>query len=60
VLAAFRKKRVQVHLVSNIIPDYDASAPNTKYEIHAHDSHPNPFTYRLLATYIVKNILHAD
>ncbi|MGE3151471.1 MAG: hypothetical protein AB7G48_12690 [Nitrospiraceae bacterium] len=60
VLEGFRKERVRVHLVSEIIPDYDASAPNTKYEIHAHDSHPNPFTYRLLATYIAKNILHAD
>jgi hypothetical protein len=28
-----------------VIPDYDASVPNTKYEIHPHDSHPNPFTY---------------
>jgi hypothetical protein len=60
VLEAFRKERMQVHLVSNIIPDYDASAPNTKYEIHAYDSHPNPFTYRLLATYIAKSILHID
>jgi hypothetical protein len=46
--------------VSDIIPDYDASTPNTKYEIHAYDSHPNPFTYRLLASYVAKNILHAD
>ena len=60
VLDAFRKERMQVHLVSNIIPDYDASAPNMKYEIHGHDSHPNPFTYRLLATYIARNILHTD
>jgi hypothetical protein len=60
VLEAFRKEHVRVHLVSDIIPDYDASTPNTKYEIHAYDSHPNPFTYRLLASYVAKNILHAD
>jgi hypothetical protein len=60
VLEEFRNKHVRVHLVSEIIPDYDAGAPNTKYEIHRYDSHPNPFTYRLLSTYVAKNILHAD
>lgn len=60
VLDAFRKERMRVHLVSDIIPDYDASAPNVTYEIHAHDSHPNPFTYRLLARYIVQHILHEE
>jgi hypothetical protein len=60
VLEGFRHKRMNVHLVSEIIPDYDASAPNTKYEIHPYDSHPNPLTYRLIATYVAKNILHAE
>jgi hypothetical protein len=60
VLEEFRSKRVRVHLVSEIFPDYDASAPNTNYEIHRYDSHPNPFTYRLIASYVAKNILHAD
>ncbi|HJU03818.1 MAG TPA: hypothetical protein VJ692_01610 [Nitrospiraceae bacterium] len=60
VLEGFSKLRVRVHLVSEIIPDYEGSVPNTKYEIHPHDSHPNPFTYRLLAAYVAKNILHAD
>jgi len=60
VLDAFRQKQIHVHLVSDIIPDYDASAPNTKYEIHPHDSHPNPLAYRLLATYVAKNILHGE
>ena len=60
VLDAFRQKQIHVHLVSDIIPDYDASAPKTKYEIHPHDSHPNPLAYRLLATYVAKNILHGE
>jgi len=60
VLDAFRNKHIRVHLVSEIIPDYDASVPNTKYEIHPHDSHPNPFTYRLIAQYVVTKILRAD
>lgn len=51
---------MRIHLVSEIIPDYDASVPNTKYEIHPYDSHPNPFTYRLIAAYVAGNILHAD
>jgi hypothetical protein len=60
VLEALRKHHVRVHLVSDIIPDYDPSAPNTKYEVHRNDSHPNPFTYRLLAAYVAKNILHEE
>lgn len=52
--------QMRIHLVSEIIPDYDASVPNTKYEIHPYDSHPNPFTYRLIAAYVAGNILHAD
>ena len=60
VLEGLRKNRVRIHLVSEIIPDYDASAPNTKYEIHRYDSHPSPVTYRLLATYVAKIILHEE
>ena len=60
VLDAFRQKQIHVHLVSDIIPDYDATAPNMKYEIHPYDSHPNPLAYRLLATYVAKNILHGE
>ena len=60
VVEGLRNQHVKVHLVSKIIPDYEANAPNTKYEIHPHDSHPNPFTYRLIATYVATNILHAE
>jgi hypothetical protein len=60
VLDTFRTKEVRVHLVSEVIPGYDASVPNTKYEIHRYDNHPNPSTYRSLAAYVAKNILHEE
>ncbi len=60
VLEGFRNQHVRVHLVSDIIPDYEGSSPNAKYELHQHDSHPNAFTHRLIAAYVAKNILHAD
>jgi len=60
VLDGFRDQHVQVHLLSDIIPDYEGRGPNTKYELHLHDSHPNPFTHRLIAAYIAKNILRAN
>ena len=60
VLEELRNQHVRTHLITDIIPDYDASAPNSKYDIHRYDSHPNHFTYRLIASYVVKNILQAD
>jgi hypothetical protein len=60
VLNGFRDNDVRVHLVSNIIPGSQANTPNTKYEIHQHDSHPNPITYGLLATYVARSILQED
>jgi hypothetical protein len=60
VLEELRNKRVRIHLVTDIIPDYDASVPNPKYDLHRYDSHPNAFTYRLIASYVAKDILHAE
>lgn len=57
VLEGFRKRQIQVHLISNIIPDYDGSAPNTRYELHLHDSHPNALAHRLIAGYVAETIL---
>jgi hypothetical protein len=58
VLEGFRARQIRVHLISEIIPDYDGSAPNTLYELHLHDSHPNALTHHLIAEYVVKTILH--
>ncbi|HET6673719.1 MAG TPA: hypothetical protein VFG71_00195 [Nitrospiraceae bacterium] len=60
VLETLRNKHVRVHLVSEIIPDYYESTPNTKYEIDRYDNHPNPSTYRAIAAYVAKNILHEE
>jgi hypothetical protein len=60
VLNGLQTQKIRVHLLSNIIPDYDGSVPDTRYELHIRDSHPNPFTHHLLATYVAKEILHID
>lgn len=60
VLDGFKKLDISVHRLSEIIPDYDGSAPNTKYELHEQDSHPNAFTHRLIADYVVKEILRVN
>lgn len=60
VLDGFRERQIRVHLISDIIPDYDGSAANTLYELHLHDSHPNAFTHRLIAAYVARTILHED
>jgi len=51
----FIDKGINVHLISNILPDY----PNNrlKYDISPYDKHPNVLTHRLIAEYIGKNIL---
>jgi hypothetical protein len=60
VLDGLRKLDIHVHLLSDIIPDYEGHTPNTKYELHAQDSHPNAFTHRLIATYVAKEILRMN
>jgi hypothetical protein len=60
VLDGFRKREIRVHLISDIIPDYDGSVPNTRYELHLHDSHPNALTHRLIAGYVAKTIVRAN
>jgi hypothetical protein len=60
VLDGFRERQIRVHLISDIIPDYDGSAPNALYELHLHDSHPNALTHHLIAEYVVKTILHEN
>ncbi|MET0515212.1 MAG: hypothetical protein ABW047_07800 [Nitrospiraceae bacterium] len=60
VLDGLRDEQIRVHLLSDIIPDYEGRVPNTKYELHLHDGHPNPFTHRLIANYVAKSILRAN
>jgi hypothetical protein len=60
ILDGFRDRHIRVHLISDIIPDYDGGVPNTLYELHPHDSHPNALTHHLIAEYVVKAILHEN
>lgn len=57
VLNGFKDHKINVHLISHIIPDFpDTSTFSAKYELHDH--HPNTNAHRLIAEYVVKNILH--
>jgi hypothetical protein len=55
VLRYFKDKGINVHLISNILPDYQNN--RLKYDISPYDKHPNVLAHRLIAEYIVKNIL---
>ena len=60
ILDGLRSRDIRVHLISQIIPDYESSHPNVKYELHQNDSHPNAYTHRLIAQYIARNILQTE
>jgi hypothetical protein len=47
---------LNIHLVSNIIPDYQYN--RFKYDLSAYDIHPNAHTHHLIAEYISRNILN--
>lgn len=57
VLNGFRDRHMRVHLMSEIIPDYGGGVPNTLYELHQHDSHPNALTHRVIAEYVADTIV---
>jgi hypothetical protein len=57
VLDGFQDRRIHVHRISDIIPGYDGAVPDTRYEIHPYDAHPNAFAHRLIAEYVAKAIL---
>jgi hypothetical protein len=60
ILDGFQKRKIRVHLIADIIPDYDGSVPNSLYELHPYDSHPNAFAHRLIAGYVAKNIMREE
>jgi hypothetical protein len=57
VLAAFQDRQIRVHLMSEIMPDYEGSVPNMRYELHPQDSHPNALTHRVIAEYVANTIV---
>jgi hypothetical protein len=54
VLQGLQAREIRVHLISNILPDYNVNS--AKYLIDS-DWHPNALAHRLIADYVVKNIL---
>jgi hypothetical protein len=54
-----RQRGITVHLMSDILPNYRADDLNEEYRIHARDAHPNARASKLIARYIVGEILNA-
>ena len=44
-----------IHLISNILPNFYELVE--EYEISKHDRHPNALAHKLIAEYVVNNIL---
>jgi hypothetical protein len=55
VLRKLSSHGFKVHLISDILPDYNENVP--KYRIE-HDGHPNALAHDQIADYVVKNILN--
>jgi len=54
----FKTLSIHYHLVSNILPGLSENIE--KYELSVYDKHPNPKTHKLIAEYVVKNIIAAN
>jgi hypothetical protein len=50
-----KERGVQIHLISDILPNFRES--RSKYEISTHDRHPSPLAHRLIAEYLVTNVI---
>lgn len=55
VLNYFIDNGISLHLTSDIIPDYQNN--KSKYILSPYDTHPNALAHRLVAEYVVSNIL---
>jgi hypothetical protein len=54
-IKSLKDRGVAVHLTSEIIPDYQMN--RSKYSISPYEGHPNALTNRIMAEYVVHNIL---
>lgn len=48
---------VDVHLISDILPNYEVDDLNETYRLHETDNHPNALANELIAEYVVRDIL---
>jgi hypothetical protein len=53
--AGFAQMNIPTHLIENILPDYNANAQ--QYWLTAENAHPNTLANRLIAHYVVSEIL---
>ena len=52
-----RQRGITVHLMSDILPNYQPDDPNEIYRLHERDGHPNALANELIARYVVERIL---
>jgi hypothetical protein len=48
---------IRVHLMSEILPNYQVDDLNEGYRLHRADPHPNAVANDLIADYVVREIL---
>ena len=51
------EKGIDVHLMSEILPNYEVGALNEAYRLHEKDPHPNALANEFIARYVVSEIL---
>lgn len=52
-----RQRGINLHLMSHILPNYRADDLNQQYRIHVRDPHPNALANKLIAQYLIREIM---
>jgi hypothetical protein len=52
-----RQDGIDVHLMSDILPNYEVGDLNEAYRLHATDNHPNALANELIAGHVIREIL---
>jgi hypothetical protein len=55
VITGFNRDRINLHLISNILPEFQSKS---KKYIIKYDGHPNPMAHNIIADYVVKEIIN--
>ncbi|MEM7024335.1 MAG: hypothetical protein AAF637_17390 [Pseudomonadota bacterium] len=57
VIDGLRERAIALHLMSDILPNYESDAVNMEYRFDWRDTHPNALANDLIARYALRNIL---
>lgn len=57
VLEKLNKKGIRVHLLSDILPDFDIDSRRSKYRIDIYERHPSSLAYEKIAGYVADKII---